>query len=68
VWFVDTATSAVEALHRSVEFAGPDNYSPVLVGAVAGARRGARALSPLNHVTSPRSIEELCTGLAVDWL
>lgn len=32
VWFVDTSASAEEALARSIEFAGPANDAPVLVG------------------------------------
>ena len=46
VWFVDTSASAEEALARSIEFAGPANDAPVLVGALAGARWGASALPP----------------------
>merc|ERR1712008_332942 len=39
--FVRTAVTFDDALQRSVEFAGPDNDCPVLVGALAGARFGA---------------------------
>ncbi|MFZ1007391.1 MAG: ADP-ribosylglycohydrolase family protein, partial [Candidatus Sulfotelmatobacter sp.] len=50
--FVGTSGSFAEALERSLAFAGPANYCPVLVGAIAGARWGASAIMPssLAHV------------------
>jgi ADP-ribosylglycohydrolase len=41
VYFVGTSEDFAEALERSLAFAGPANYCPVLVGAIAGARWGA---------------------------
>lgn len=38
--FVDASSSFSAALARSIDFAGPANYSPVLVGTIAGARWG----------------------------
>ena len=50
--FVGTSGCFAEALERSLAFAGPANYCPVLVGAIAGARWGASAIMPssLAHV------------------
>jgi len=36
--------SFVEAIRTSIKFAGPANYCPVLVGALAGARWGANTI------------------------
>jgi ADP-ribosylglycohydrolase len=44
VHFVDASSSFDEALERSLEFAGPANYSPVLVGSIAGARWGSTSV------------------------
>jgi hypothetical protein len=38
VYFVGTSPGFAEALQRSLAFAGPANYCPVLVGAIAGSR------------------------------
>ena len=46
VHFVAHHHSFTDALGASLTFAGPANYCPVLVGAVAGARWGAVAISP----------------------
>jgi ADP-ribosylglycohydrolase len=45
VHFVAGHDSFADALSASLAFAGPANYCPVLVGAVAGARWGATAIS-----------------------
>jgi ADP-ribosyl-[dinitrogen reductase] hydrolase len=42
--FVATRPSFAEALEASIEFAGPANYCPVLVGSIGGARWGASAI------------------------
>jgi ADP-ribosylglycohydrolase len=54
LFFVGMSACFTEALGRSLAFAGPSNYCPVLVGAVAGARWGASAIPPsaLAHVDS----------------
>jgi len=44
VYFVGAAATFEEALRRALDFAGPANYCPVLVGAIAGARWGAGAI------------------------
>jgi hypothetical protein len=46
VHFVAGHDSFADALGASLAFAGPANYCPVLVGAVAGARWGATAIGP----------------------
>jgi ADP-ribosylglycohydrolase len=40
VYFTATSDSFAEAIVRSISFAGPSNYCPVLVGAFAGANHG----------------------------
>jgi len=52
VYFVNQSAYFVEALDRSLAFAGPSNYCPVIVGTIAGARWGASAIPPssLSHV------------------
>ena len=44
--FVGRSACFTEALEMSLAFAGPANYCPVLVGAIAGARWGASAIPP----------------------
>jgi ADP-ribosylglycohydrolase len=44
--FVARHDSFTDTLCASLSFAGPANYCPVLVGAVAGARWGAAAVTP----------------------
>ena len=44
LFFVGSSDSFDAAVRQSLEFAGPDNYCPVLVGALAGARFGAQAI------------------------
>jgi ADP-ribosylglycohydrolase len=72
VYFVSTSGSFAEALERALVFAGPANYCPVLVGAIAGARWGASAIPPssLAHVGFlPRvkaTAESLAFGLVKD--
>jgi ADP-ribosylglycohydrolase len=46
VYFIGTSACWTEALERSLAFAGPDNYCPVLVGAIAGSRWGASDITP----------------------
>jgi ADP-ribosylglycohydrolase len=40
IHFVDTADCFADALARAIDFAGPANYCPVLVGSIGGARWG----------------------------
>ena len=69
VQFVTCQDSFVDALNASLRFAGPANYCPVLVGAIAGARCGATATSPAmfaggNLVSRVRGAAD---RLANDW-
>jgi ADP-ribosyl-[dinitrogen reductase] hydrolase len=38
IYFLQSSTSLEEALERSIRFAGPENYCPVMVGAIGAAR------------------------------
>lgn len=66
VYFVGSSSSFTEALERSLAFAGPANYCPVLVGAIAGARWGSSAIPApaLAHVEIRRRVETCAQGLA----
>ena len=46
LWFVGQSSNLVNALQRSIQFAGPSNYCPVLVGSIGGARWGVGSLKP----------------------
>ena len=52
IHFLDTSDSLSTALARSVDFAGPANYCPVLVGSIGGARWGRSQIeeSVLRHL------------------
>jgi ADP-ribosyl-[dinitrogen reductase] hydrolase len=69
VYFVGSSSSFSEALERSVVFAGPTNYCPVLVGAIGGARWGSSAIPApaLAHVDILRRVETCAHGLAAAW-
>jgi hypothetical protein len=69
VYFVGSSPSFPEALGRSLAFAGPANYGPVLVGAVGGARWGSAALPrpALAHVDILSRVEACAHGLAAGW-
>jgi ADP-ribosylglycohydrolase len=69
-YFVGSSSSFSEALGRSLAFAGPANYCPVLVGAIGGARWGNSAISTptLAHVEILRRVETCAHGLAAGWV
>ena len=69
LFFVATSACFTEALDRSLTFAGPSNYCPVLVGAVAGARWGASAIPPsaLGHVDILPRVRATAEALAAGW-
>jgi ADP-ribosylglycohydrolase len=69
VYFVGTSASFAEALERSLAFAGPANYCPVLVGAIGGARWGRRDIpqAALAHVTVFPRVEAAAAALAAGW-
>jgi ADP-ribosylglycohydrolase len=70
VYFVGTSGSFAEALERSLVFAGPANYCPVLVGAIAGARWGASAItqSSLTHVDVFPRVRAAAEALVSGWV
>ncbi len=68
LFFVGTSACFTEALDRSLAFAGPSNYCPVLAGAVAGARWGASAIPPsLGHVGILPRVRATADALAAAW-
>jgi ADP-ribosylglycohydrolase len=70
VYFVGTSGSFAETLEKSLVFAGPANYCPVLVGAIAGARWGAPAIPPssLAHVDILPRVKAAAESLAGGWV
>ena len=68
--FVGTSACFAEALERSLAFAGPANYCPVLVGAIGGARWGASAIPPsaLAHVDILPRVRAAAEALAAGWV
>ena len=69
LFLVGTSACFTEALDRSLAFAGPSNYCPVLVGAVAGACWGAAAIPPsvLTHVDILPRVRATAGALAAGW-
>jgi ADP-ribosylglycohydrolase len=67
--FVGTSGHFAGALERSLAFAGAANYSPVLVGAVGGARWGASAIPhpALAHVEILPRVRTTAAALAAGW-
>mmetsp|Transcript_36306 Transcript_36306/g.84816 ORF Transcript_36306/g.84816 Transcript_36306/m.84816 type:complete len:118 (-) Transcript_36306:193-546(-) len=64
--FTGRATSFDAALRPALAFSGPDNYCPVLVGALAGARFGAPEITP-EHIAHCRpGVIERCARVADD--
>jgi ADP-ribosylglycohydrolase len=64
VHFVGAADGFAVALEPSLRFAGPANYCPVLVGALAGARWRAAAVNPgaLAHCEIQPRVREAAEG------
>jgi ADP-ribosylglycohydrolase len=69
VFFVGTSASFGAALERSLAFAGPANYCPVLVGAIGGGRWGASAIPPaaLAHVDILPRVRATADALSAGW-
>jgi ADP-ribosyl-[dinitrogen reductase] hydrolase len=67
--FVDISRSFSAALDRSIKFSGHANYCPVLVGAFAGARWGASAIThqDLEHCVIEQNIRRVAGLLADGW-
>jgi ADP-ribosylglycohydrolase len=72
LYFTSLAETFQAALDTSVAFAGPANYCPVLVGALAGARFGASAIpaSALAHCSRDdlARVDAAATSLSALWL
>jgi len=69
VFFTGQSESFADALVAAIAFAGPPNYSPVLLGAIAGARWGGRAIpdSDLAHCNLMARISTAAGKLAAGW-
>lgn len=69
VFFVRNAQTFHEALHRSLEFAGPANYCSVITGALAGARWGRQVIGQedLRHCPVKDDVERLVDRMQETW-
>ena len=69
IYFVNKSDCFADALDRSLAFAGPSNYCPVLVGTIAGGRWGASAIPPssLSHVDILPRVKAAAEALAAGW-
>ena len=69
IWFTSQHSSFAAALTASISFAGPANYCPVLVGAIAGARWGARMIPAelLQDCEILGRAQAAANSLANDW-
>jgi ADP-ribosyl-[dinitrogen reductase] hydrolase len=67
--FLRTSSTLADALARSIAFAGPANYCPVLVGSIGGARWGMSAVPEtlLPSGTLKKRIEAAAACLARLW-
>merc|ERR1712139_391529 len=63
---IGVASSSFDAaLSPSLEFAGPDNYCPVLAGALGGALFGVQSIDSKKHLSHCRpGIEDRCIQVA----
>ncbi|MCB2141090.1 ADP-ribosylglycohydrolase family protein, partial [bacterium] len=69
VFFVNKGKNFVESLNEAITFAGPENYCPVVVGAVGGARWGAASIprSTLSHCDIFHRVQAVADLLAGRW-
>jgi len=69
VHFVGSSTAFDAALDGSLEFAGPDNYCPVLVGSIGGAKWGVGSISHrmLGHCDILPRARSVAKNLASGW-
>jgi ADP-ribosylglycohydrolase len=67
--FLSRHETFADALTASIDFAGPSNYFPVLVGAIGGARWGASAIPPamLAHCDILKRVRDVADAFAADW-
>ncbi len=66
IYFVGRSDNFDDALAASLAFAGPENYCPVLVGSIGGARWGARSISELmlQHCAILPRVRSVASSLA----
>ena len=70
VHFVDASDSLSTALARSIDFAGPANYCPVLVGSIGGARWGCGQVTEAmlrHHGDLVPRLTEVALALGAAW-
>ena len=69
LFFVRTSSSFADALERSIAFAGPSNYCPILVGSIGGARWGAAAVpkEAVDHCSVLPQVSSVAAVLAESW-
>lgn len=70
VCILDEATSFPQALRRAIEFAGPVNYCPVVVGSIGGARWGRAQIDAAllkHHAAILGRVESAAHALAGAW-
>jgi ADP-ribosylglycohydrolase len=69
VQFLTLNLSFGDALDASLRFAGPANYCPVLVGAIGGARWGAKAvgIKRMDHCADIDRLKRTAGALAKAW-
>lgn len=69
LFFVGTSACFTEALQRSLAFAGPSNYCPVLGGAIGGARWGVSVIPPssLAQIVIQTWVRTAAEALAAGW-
>jgi ADP-ribosyl-[dinitrogen reductase] hydrolase len=70
VHFIETSDTFDTALEASLNFAGPANYCPVLVGSIGGATWGASSISDtmLDQCEMLPRVRLAATGLADQWM
>ena len=69
VYFVESNTAFDAALDASLQFAGPANYCPVLVGSIGGARWGVGKIGHqmLGHCDILPRVRTVATSLTSGW-
>jgi len=70
IYFIATSSNFRDALGDALNFAGPSNYCPVLVGTIGGARWGASEIpkDAIHHLGGlPMVIQDLGRQLAKPW-
>ena len=70
IHFVDASDSFVVALARSIDFAGPADYCPVLVGSIGGARWGCTRIDESSlhrHGDLAPRVRTVALALARGW-